>query len=141
MDTKPTFQDFTINIKLKLTCLWAAVTLCYLYGDYFELYVPGKVKDLGIGRNLLDTPLKLLAAALLLAIPALMVVLSIFLKPQLNRLLNLTFGVFYTFLMLLIAIANLGDAWMYFYVFLALVEASLTMLIVYHAWRWPKTDM
>jgi len=34
------FEDIKVNIKIKLSALWASVTLCYLYGDYFELYVP-----------------------------------------------------------------------------------------------------
>jgi hypothetical protein len=28
----------------------------YIYGDYFELYVPGKVEGLISGENLLNTP-------------------------------------------------------------------------------------
>lgn len=38
------FEDVPVNIKIKLSALWTAVTLCYLYGDFFELYVPKKRK-------------------------------------------------------------------------------------------------
>jgi len=46
---------------------------CYIYGDYFELYVPKKVEGLISGANMLDSPTKLFLASVLLAIPALMI--------------------------------------------------------------------
>ena len=49
------FEDFKINVKIKLSFLWATVTLCYLYGDYFELYVPKKIAGLINGENILDS--------------------------------------------------------------------------------------
>lgn len=89
---KSNFKDYEINIKIKLAALWASVMLCYLYGDYFELYVPQKVEGLLNGVNMLDSPLKLFAAAVLMAIPAVMISLSVILKPNLNRWLNIIFG-------------------------------------------------
>ena len=86
-----TLEDYKINIKIKLSILWASVTLFYLYGDYFELYIPQKTQGLITGDNLLDSPTNLFLAALLLAIPAVMVVLSILLKPTINRILNIVF--------------------------------------------------
>lgn len=130
-------KDFEVNIKIKLAFLWTAVTLCYLYGDYFELYTPEKTAGLVNGDTLLNSPMKLLFAAILLAIPALMVLFSIFLKPKSNRILNILFGVFFTLIMVLIAFTSL-TAWKSFYVFLALVESAITSLIVGTAWKWPK---
>jgi Family of unknown function (DUF6326) len=134
---KSDFEDIKVNIKIKLSALWTAVTLCYLYGDYFELYLPKKVEGLISGDNLLNSPMNLFWAAVLLSIPALMVCLSILLKPSINRWLNIIFGLFYTAIMLLIAATNL-EAWRAFYVFLALVESIITSLIVWYAWTWPK---
>jgi len=130
-------QDFEINVKIKLSALWAAVTLCYLYGDYFELYLPKKVEGLISGANLLDSPARLFAASVLLAIPAVMVFLSILLKPSLSRWLNIVFGIFFTLIMLLIAFTSLTP-WRTFYVFLAILESIITSLIVRYAWRWPR---
>ena len=133
------YQDFEVNIKIKLAALWASVTLCYLYGDYFELYVPRKTEGLVSGVNMLDSPTKLFAAALLLAIPAVMVCLSVLLKPSLNRILNLGFGVFFTAIMLLIAFTSI-EPWRAFYVLLALVESVFTSIIVWKAWHWTKAQ-
>jgi Family of unknown function (DUF6326) len=130
-------QDFNINIKLRLAALWTSVTLCYLYGDYFELYVPEKTKGLVTGDNLLNSPLNLFLAALMLAIPAVMVFLSVALKPAVNKWLNIVFGIFFTLIMLLIAVTSL-EPWRAFYVLLALVESILTSMIVWYAVKWPK---
>jgi hypothetical protein len=133
------FEDAPVNIKIKLSALWTSVTLCYLYGDYFELYTPKKIEDLISGDNLLNSPTNLFAASVLLAIPAVMVCLSILLKPTINRWLNIIFGLFYTAIMLLIAATSL-EAWRAFYVFLAIVESIITSLIVWYAWTWNKQE-
>ncbi len=128
-----------ISIKIKLSALWASVTLCYLYGDYFELYVPGKAEGLVNGVNMLDTPLNLFIAAVLLAIPALMVFLSVLLRPNINRILNIVFAGFFTAVMLLIAISSL-EPWRAFYVFYAIVECILTTMIIIYALKWPREN-
>ncbi len=87
------FEDIKVNIKIKLSALWTSVTLCYLYGDYFELYTPKKVEGLISGDNLLNSPMNLFAASVLLAIPAVMVCLSVLLKPTINRWLNGEFNI------------------------------------------------
>lgn len=137
MNTSTKFEDVKVNIRIVLSGLWAAVTLCYLYGDHFELYVPQKAKGLVEGTNLLDTPLKLFIAAFALSLPAVMVFLSLILKPQINRILNIVLGLFFTAVMLLIAVTSL-TAWRAFYVFLALVESFITILIVVYAWKWKR---
>ena len=131
------YEDLKIDIKIKLSALWTAVTLCYLYGDYFELYVPQKTQGLVSGVNMLDSPTKLFAASLLLAVPALMVFLCIILKPVINRLVNIIFGSFFTAIMVLIAITSITP-WLAFYVFFAVLESCLTVLIVLFAWKWPR---
>ena len=130
-------EDFNINVKVKLSALWASVTFLYIYGDYFELYVPNKVQGIINSNSMLDHPAKLFAAALLLAIPALMICLSIILKPSINRGLNLIFGIFFTGIMLLIALTSFSE-WRAFYVFYAFLESGLTTIIVWYAWNWTR---
>lgn len=130
-------EDFKFNIKIKLSALWTSVTLCYLYGDYFELYVPKKVEGLVSGVNMLDSPLKLFIASLLLAIPAVMVFLSIVLKPAINRWLNIVFGIFFTIFVALVGVSSISP-WRAFYVFLAIIEVLITSTIVAYAWNWPR---
>ena len=130
-------EDQKINVKFKLLALWTSVMFCYIYGDYFELYVPQKVEGLISGANMLASPTNLFLASVLLAIPALMICLSILLKPAINRWLNIIFGILFTSIMILIAISSIS-AWYTFYVFLAILESLITLLIVWYAWKWPK---
>lgn len=134
---KNKLEDLKINIKIKLSALWASVTLFYLYGDYFELYVPKKILGIGSGDNILGSPTNLFFASVLLAIPASMVFLSIVLRPSINRWLNIASGILFTAIMLLIAITTLTP-WRTFYVFYAIVESVITSLIIWYAWKWPK---
>ncbi|WP_299339513.1 DUF6326 family protein [uncultured Psychroserpens sp.] len=128
-----------VNIKIKLASLWTSVTLCYLYGDYFELYTPGKVDSLITGENVLDSPTKLLIASIILAISSIMVGASIILKPKMNRILNIIFGTLFTLMMLLIGVNSMTE-WYSFYAFLAFLESIITALIVWYAWKWPKEN-
>ena len=130
-------ENQKVNIKIKLAALWASVTLCYLYGDYFELYTPDKVNSLISGENNLDSPTKLLIASIILAISSVMVAASIILKPKINRILNIIFGTLFTLMMIAIGIYSTHE-WYLFYVFLAFLESIITALIVWYAWKWPK---
>ena len=115
--------------------MWTSVLFCYVYGDYFELYVPEKVNDLLTGENILDSPTKLLVASLVLAIPAVMIALSI---PRVNRFLNVFFGILFTLMMLLIGVNSLTP-WYSFYAFLAFLESFITASIVLFAWKWNSS--
>ena len=132
-----TLIDFDINIKIKLAGLWTATTFCYLYGDYFELYTPGKIESLISGENVLNSPLMLFIASVILAIPPIMIVFSLFLKPTLNRILNIAIGLLFTIMMVSIAINSLAP-WYSFYVFLGILESLLTFIIVWQAFKWPR---
>lgn len=130
-------EDFPINIKFKLSALWAGLTLCYLYCDYFELYVPEKIQGMISGANLLNSPTKLFVAGLVLTIPALMVFLSILLKPTLSKWLNIVVGLVFTAMMVLIAFTY-SEVWYTFYLFYAILESLITAFIVWLAWKWPR---
>lgn len=131
-------EEYQINVRIKLSLLWTSVMFCYVYGDYFELYVPGKVEDLLNGNNILDDPSKLLMASIVLAIPAFMIALSSILPASISRWLNIVLGSLYTAMMLFIGFSSITP-WYGFYVLLAFLESVLTASIVWYAWRWPGT--
>ena len=121
---------------LLLSVLWASVTLCYLYGDYFGLYVPGKIQQLLDGRMGplgAVTQQVLLGTATMMAIPSLMVVLSLVLVPRVSRWLNIIAGGLFTAIMLL----TMRGAWL-FYHLLGVIEVVLTLSIVWMALTWPR---
>lgn len=131
------FEDLKVPVKLKLAGLWTSVVLCYLYGDYIGLYKPGKLQKMLDGIGVLGRPITqeaLLAIALLMVVPCVMVFLSLVLKSPVNRWVNILFGVFYTVVML---VTMWGASWT-FYLFLGVVEVALTATIVWYAWNWPR---
>lgn len=138
ISNKNKLEDFGINIKIKLSALWIAVMFCYVYGDYFILFVPGHIKDMmdgnsGVGNT---SPVSILSFALMMTFPILMIVLSLVLKPQINRWANISVGIIFTLIMALIVFTSKGK-WMLFYIYLGCVEIILTSLIVWLAWKWP----
>ena len=128
-------DDIKIHVKIKLSALWAAVMFCYLYGDHFRLFQQGELQRMLEGKmwSLPVTQELLLGTSILMAIPGVMVFLSLALKPNLNRRVNIILGVTYTAIMLI----TMPGAWA-FYIFLGIVEVALTLLIVWYAWSWPK---
>ncbi len=136
-DISNRLEDHKINIRIVLSALWTAVMFCYIYGDYFELYVPKKVEGLLNGQNMLDSPMKLLVATIILTIPALMIFLSLLLNSQLTKWLNIGVGLFFTFFTLLVGISAMTE-WRAFYVFLSFLESILTTIVVVKAWSWRK---
>lgn len=133
-------EDYKINTRIKLSALWTSLMFCYIYGDYFEFYVPKKVEGLLNGLNMLDTPIKLFTATFILTIPALMIFLSLILSPKLAKWLNVGIGIFFTLFTLLVGISSITE-WRMFYVFLAFVESIITVIIVWQAWTWKKLNV
>ena len=133
-----TLQDVSINIKLKLSALWAAVMFCYVYGDYIEVYVPGVMSNaMMVSENSSGLQLKFFAVALLMSIPSLMIFLSLVLKPKINRRLNIVLPALFV---LLLVVLNLETAW-FFYLYLTGVEILLSLTTIWFAWHWPVNEM
>ena len=128
--------DIKLHVRCKLSALWTALMFCYIYGDYFGLYVPGKLQGMLDGDGPVGpvSEATLVGTALLLAVPGLMVFLSLLLPPRLCRWLNIGLGLFYTAIMLL----TMPGAW-WFYIVLGVIEVALSLLIAAMAWRWPRS--
>lgn len=123
-----------IDVRLKLSALWIALMLLYIYADIISLHKPGVIEGIMAGRMgpFPVTQVSLLTASILMIIPAVMVFLSLALKPQAACWTNIILGVLYT----LVNISNLlGEPWA-FYILFGIVELALTLLIVGKAWKW-----
>jgi len=130
----PVLDDIKVHVRFKLSALWASVMFCYIYGDYFQLYQPGQLEAMIAGKMAFFhiTQGVLLGMAAVMAIPSLMVFLSLVLPPRANRWVNIVSGTLYTGIMIL----AIKGGWHY-YVFFGLIEITLTILIVWFAWSWP----
>jgi len=131
-------EDTKVSLKLKLASLWASFMFLYSYVDYFHLYMPGTLKEMSAGKVFVFdiTPVFLLAALAPVAIPALMIFLSVALPANVNRRANIIIAAVYIPYMLF----NLaGEVWMHM-VFGAVVEVVLLCLIIRYAWKWPRVE-
>lgn len=134
--TAQVFEDFQINVKLKISALWIVVMFCYVYGDYIEIYVPGVIADAMTVKSSIETQLEFFAVALLMAIPSVMIFFSLVLKPKINRLLNIILPTVY--ILLLIAV-NMAGGWI-FYLFLTAIEIAISITTIWYAWKWPTIE-
>jgi hypothetical protein len=110
---------------------------CYIYVDYFELYIPGKLQGMLEGKIVPLGPVTqgvLLATATMMALPSLMIFLSVTLRASVSRWLNIVMGAIFTAIQL--AVIS-GSGWA-FYVGVGALEAALTALIAWTAWKWPR---
>jgi hypothetical protein len=71
-----------------------------------------------------------------MAIPILMVVLSMTLPARANRITNLIVASLYV---PVTAFNAVGESWLYFYGLGIVLELILLALIVRYAWTWPHT--
>ena len=132
--TTTKMDDMKINAKIKLSALWIAMMLLYIYADILSLFRPGQIEEMleGLMGPFPVTQSSLLTASILMIIPAVMVFLSMALKPAVNRWANIILGALYT----LVNISNLiGETWVY-YILFGMVEIALTLLIIRYAWKW-----
>ena len=125
-----------VPTRITLAALWTSVMFCYVYGDYFELYRPGKLQQMLDGRMAIGPVSQgmLLGTGVMMALPALMVVLSVTLPAGAARWLNIIAGLLYAGIMTTILV---NGAW-YFYMLYAAIETTLTLAVVWTAWRWPR---
>lgn len=140
MAVETALEDVRVPTRYKLSAMWASVMFCYIYVDYFELYVPGKLQGMLDGKIVPLGPVTqgvLLATATMLALPSLMIFLSVTLRASVSRWLNIVMGAIYTAIQLAVVSAS---GWI-FYVAIGILEAALTALIVWTAWTWPRAGV
>jgi len=131
-------EDIKVNVKLKIAAIWTSFMFFYIYVDYFHLYMPGSIEDILAGKVFtFDISYVFLLITMIgVAIPALMIFLSVALPAKVNRWANIIIAVVYIPYMLF----NLaGEAWVHMY-FAATVEVALLLLIIGYAWKWRNVE-
>lgn len=130
-------DDFKVHTKIKLAALWASAMFCYIYADYFGLFSPGQLMTMNqglippLGRS---TDGVMIFVSAMMAVPSLMIFLSIALPARLNRALNILFGALYT------AIISLTMWTGAHFILYGVIEIALTLLVIFYAWTWPRTN-
>jgi len=118
------------DVKIILSVSWIAVMLTYLLGDVLRIY-PGDFKPGEIGGRPVTQNL-LLGIAILMAVPIVMVFLSLTLSYQLNRWANIIAAIVFLGFNL-IGLPTYPSAYDTSFIFVAL---GLNVLLVWYAWQW-----
>jgi hypothetical protein len=121
--TTTALHDPPAPVRAKLAAAWTSFMFLYIYVDYFALYKPGVIDDI-------------LAGVTSVAIPILMVMLSMTLPARANRTLNLVVASLYVPFSMFNAV---GESWMYFYGLGVVLEVIVLAVILRSAWTWPRT--
>ena len=132
-------EKVKVNVKIKLSALWIALMFCYTYADILGFYAPGNIEELISGEiaGIQMTQGLLFGSAILMAIPSVMVFLSLTLKAKANRWANIIVGIVYLGVLGSTFLTGRNPA---YYIFYAIVKAAILVLIVWQAWKWPKKD-
>lgn len=111
----------------------------YIYVDYFHLYKPGSIDEIlaGVVFEFDIGPTFLTVGLASVAIPALMVMLTMTLPARVNRLTNLVVAVLYIPYSMFNAAGASWD-WASFYGLSIGVEVLLLAFILRSAWTWPR---
>ena len=133
--------DVKVNVKVKLALLWAALMFFYIYNDLFSFFQPGHVAQLVEGHleGVQFTQTLLIGAAVLMAFPSIMILLSLTLKARVNRLVNIIVGIFHIFVLLGTQVVGEGETWFYWRLY-ELMEALFIALIIWTAWNWANPE-
>ncbi|MGH3507996.1 MAG: DUF6326 family protein [Nocardioidaceae bacterium] len=138
--TRRHYRDTPVDVKLALSALWTAMLFVFAYVDIFgflradvlEAALDGEVATTGFTVD--QTFLTLTLVYIL--VPALMVVLSLMLRPRLNRLVNLVASIIYA---VTIVASAVGESWAY-YIIGSVVEVLLLAAIARLAWALPPPE-
>ncbi|MFC7451224.1 DUF6326 family protein [Rhodococcus daqingensis] len=137
--SQSTFQDLRLPVQAKLAAAWTSFMFLYIYVDYLALYKPGFLDDLLAGTvHEFDLGPTFVSMALtLMAIPILMILLSVTLPARVNRTVNLVVATLY----IPVSLYNVtGESGTYFYFYgLSIgLEVLLLAFILRSAWTWPR---
>ncbi|KJY35973.1 DUF6326 family protein [Streptomyces sp. NRRL S-495] len=136
--TTTALEDPRIPVRVKLAAAWTSFMFLYVYVDILAFFKPGVIDDIkggvvwefDISQTLLTTFLAIMA------IPILMVVLSMTLPARANRITNLVVA---SVQVPFAAFNAVGESWTYFYGLGVALEVIVLALVLRYAWTWPRT--
>ena len=129
-----------IPVQAKLAAAWTSFMFLVIYIDYFHLYQPGEIDVIRGGDifvfEISGTLMTIFFA--LIAIPTLMVLLSMTLPARVNRATNLVVALLFIPLSVFNAAGASWD-WAFYYGLTIGVEVLILAFILRSAWTWPRT--
>jgi Family of unknown function (DUF6326) len=139
--TTTTLHDPPVPVRAKLAAAWTSLMFLVIYIDYFHLYQPGEIDDIRGGVifefDISGTLMSIFFA--IIAIPALMILLSMTLPARVNRATNLVVASLYIPAVGMNFLGSLPD-YAFYYALTIGVEVLILAFILRAAWTWPRTS-
>ncbi|MDJ0333975.1 DUF6326 family protein [Salinibacterium sp. G-O1] len=129
-----------IPVQAKLAAAWTSLMFLVIYIDYFHLYQAGEIDKIR-GGNIFAFEISATLMSVffvIIAIPALMVMLSIAMPARVNRATNLVVASLYIPVMVF-NVAGSSPDWALYYGLTIGVEVLILAFILRSAWTWPRT--
>lgn len=128
-----------IPVQAKLAAAWASLMFLVIYIDYYHLYQPGEI-DIIRGGAIFEFDISATLMSIffvIIAIPALMIMLSATLPARVNRATNLVVASLYIPVMVFNAAGATWD-WAIYYALTIGVEVLILAFILRAASTWPR---
>ncbi len=137
--TKPLLDSPPVSVQARLAAAWTSLMFLVIYIDYFHLYQPGEIDHIrgGVIFQFDISPTLMSVFFALIAVPAVMVVLSMTLPARVNRTTNLVVAALYIPAMVVNFVGASSD-WAFYYALTIGVELLLLAFILRSAWTWPR---
>lgn len=137
---KSALKELLIPVQAKLAAAWTSLMFLVIYIDYFHLYQPGAIDEIrgGVIFEFAISGTLMSIFFVIIAIPALMVMLSMTLPARVNRVTNLVVASLYIPIMVFNA-AGASSDYAFYYALTIGVEVLILAFVLRSAWTWPRT--
>ena len=134
-----TLENRQIPVQAKIAAAWTSLMFLVIYIDYFHLYQPGAIDEIRGGVifefDISGTLMSIFFVVI--AIPALMILLSMTLPARVNRATNLVVASLYISAVGM-NFLGLPSGYAFYYAFTIGVEVLILAFILRAAWTWPR---
>ncbi|MEO8263356.1 MAG: DUF6326 family protein [Pseudolysinimonas sp.] len=140
MNAPKQLDNSPVPVRAKLAAAWTTLVLLIIYIDYLHLYQPGQIDGLRGGTIFafdISAPL-VTGFFTVIAVPSLMVLLSMTLPARVNRATTLVVAALYAPLSAVNALEVPWD-WALYYAVTIGIEMVILAFILRSAWTWPRT--
>lgn len=139
-ETTTALHDPPLPVRAKLAAAWTSFMFLYIYVDYLHLYKPGAIDDIlaGVVFEFDISQTFVVIALTSVAIPILMILLSMTLPARVSRVMNLVVATLYIPYSMFNVLG--AGSWILFYGLGVVIEVILLAYILRSAWTWPRTS-
>ena len=131
--------DRQIPVQAKLAAAWTSLMFLVIYIDYFHLYQPDAIDEIRGGVifvfDITGTLMSIFFV--IIAVPALMIMLSMTLPARINRITNIVVAALYIPCVVFNAAGATLD-YAFYYGLTIGVEVLILAFILRAAWAWPR---